>query len=145
MFPHAHVSLPALPRTGSIREPAAQRSALLGAWSGVHVGPVELRRLPQEESSAISVEACVALAGLLPADVRVELIPPRELAGAEVRRMCSICSYANGTFRFATTLAAAQMEESRDWLVRVSPADALRPSQDVQPVTRRFVPRDFTA
>lgn len=75
------------------------------------------------------VHALVQLGGLVPADVRVEVMP----VGAEgvaadsrgERRMFSSHALANGCFVFDVSLPHHDSAEPQEWLIHVHPSEAL--------------------
>ena len=128
--------LPYVPSDGSVPSSSADRSRAgrpAGGAPGIHVDVVEVGPAPNGRR----VRAVVRLGGLSPADVRVELLRAGATAGgssrAQVRRMWSTQSYANGSFVFEALLPG-DGRPADGWQVRVRPADAPYPSPARRPL-----------
>lgn len=116
MSPSASPVAPADPHA----PPFADR--VCSAWANVGVECVMV--VPR--ANGLRVLAVIRLAGLAPADVRVELLPARD-AGTDVgidRRMWSCESYDNGRVVFERLIPLDEDTSDRAWMVRVHARDA---------------------
>ena len=89
--------------------------------------------------SRLHAQVCVTLGHVLPADIRVELVPAGPLPEghplAHGRAMFSVAVLQNGRYWFAVNTSADPADADRSWMVRILPA---RPAVtgEVQPVAR---------
>jgi hypothetical protein len=105
---------------------AARHAARFDAcWPKVGVDSVEVVPGP----SGWRARAVVQLGGLVPADVRVELLSPEPGAPSSARvdepRMTCNHSLGNGAFVFDITLPAQAQVRRQEWMIHVHPAEAL--------------------
>ena len=117
---------------------------LVGQWPRVRVADVALRVPSGEDGSRITVEACVHLGALLPADVVVELVSKVEGGRHHVPLLSSVHPYHNDSYAYEVTLPATELEKLPCAFVRVTPAAALAPLAAVRPVVGRIPPRAVT-
>jgi hypothetical protein len=109
----------------SAADRASQRAARLRAcWPDVRVESALLTTSPAGDHG----HTVVQLAGLTPADVRVELLP---LAPDLVDhsppggyRLFSSQAYGNGCFVFEVALPSGSAERDGEWMVHVHPVEA---------------------
>ena len=102
----------------------ARHAARLDAcWPLVHVDSVEIIPGPGSER----IRAVVQLGGLVPADVRVEVVSPvvGPVSSMAVHERMS-CDHAlgNGAFVFESTLSPSAHAGPTEWLIHVHPAEA---------------------
>lgn len=105
---------------------ASRHAARLDAcWPKVGVDSVEVVPGP----SGWRARAIVQLGGLVPADVRVELLSPSAGGPSSVRvdepRMTCNHPLGNGAFVFDITLPPQEDVRPREWMIHVHPAEAL--------------------
>lgn len=98
-------------------------SELQTCWKRVEVTSAQISR----EQGVDCARAVIQLAGLTPADVRVELVPTKPsladaVAPAE-RRMFSSYPYDNGCFVFEASLSPRDVALVREWSIHVHPRD----------------------
>jgi hypothetical protein len=113
---------------------------LVGQWSRVRVAEVALRVPRGEDGSRITVEACVHLGALLPADVVVELVPETDGRRHRPPLLSSVYPYHNDSYAYEVTLPAAELEALAGAVVRVMPAPDLAALAAVRPVVGRVPP-----
>ena len=74
----------------------------------------------------LHAQVCVTLGHILPADVRVELLPAEPLTDgsplARGRAMFSVAVQQNGRYWFAVNASADPEDDQREWVVRISPS-----------------------
>ena len=108
--------------------PALTRSpsSLFADLAGVRVTALTVQPPSSPDDTTATVQACIHLGALLPADVRVDLISaPRDAHGrvpSMCHRLCSVLSYQNGSYLFEASIVATELPELRDVAIRVSPA-----------------------
>jgi hypothetical protein len=122
-----------LRRTGNWARWLARHWSEIDIWDAVY----------SSESIAgrprLHAQVCVTLGHILPADIRVELLPATPLPEghplARGRAMFSVSVQHNGMYWFAVNTSADPTDAEREWVVRISPS---RPVQtaEVQPVVR---------
>ena len=87
----------------------------------------------------LHAQLCVTLGHILPADVRIELLPAAPLTGehplARGRAMFSVAVQHGGRYWFAVNAAADPEDDQREWIVRISPSRAEAATQ-VAPIVR---------
>ena len=140
MFLPAYAPLPT-----SRRIEAPGHDALRAAWPDVRVLSLERRRVHGRRDPRVSLSACIDLAGLLPVDVLVTLVPPRGRADVRERRMFSVQPYGNGAFRFAASVDARLLRDDDEWAVRVAPAVPIPAHPELRPVLQTSLPRACSA
>lgn len=112
---------------GSRQDVLASRHAerLDACWPRVGVDSVELVPGP----SGWRARAVVQLGGLVPADVRVELLSPSTGPASSARvgepRMTCNHGLGNGAFVFDITLPPQEQGRPQEWMIHVHPAEAL--------------------
>jgi hypothetical protein len=103
----------------------ARHAARLDAcWPRVHVDSAQVLPTP----SGRRVTAVVALGGLVPADVRVELVSSKAIPGSSPlvhERMTCDHALGNGAFVFELTLPRHEGAAPSEWLIHVHPVEAL--------------------
>jgi hypothetical protein len=76
----------------------------------------------------LHAQVCVTLGHVLPADIRVELLPAQPLPAAHRlahgRAMFSVTTRNNGSQWFAVNAPATPEDAEREWIVRISPSHA---------------------
>jgi hypothetical protein len=110
------------PIPGPTRSPAS----LFADLADVRVTALTVEPPTSPDDATATVQACIHLGALLPADVRVDLISAPRDADAHVpsmcHRLCSVLSYRNGSYLFEASIVATELPELRDVAIRVSPA-----------------------
>jgi len=103
----------------------ARHAARLDAcWPRVHVDSAQVLPSPSGKRAT----AVVALGGLVPADVRVELVSSEATPGSSpLVRERMTCDHAlgNGAFVFELTLHRYEAAAPSEWLIHVHPVEAL--------------------
>ena len=118
--------------------PAAEELVrhLVGQWPRVRVDHVTCR-LSSGDATRVTVEACVHLGALLPADVRVALVPGVKSgrpASPTPWPMSSVYSYHNDSYGYEVTVPASELGTTAECVVRVAPAPHLADAAAVHPV-----------
>jgi hypothetical protein len=112
------------PIPGPTRSPAS----LFADLADVRVTALTVEPPTSPDDATATVQACIHLGALLPADVRVDLISaPRDTDGrahvpSMCHRLCSVLSYQNGSYLFEASVVATELPELRDVAIRVTPA-----------------------
>ena len=127
--------------------PARSPSSLFADLASVRITALTVQPPSSPDDATATVQACIHLGTLLPADVQVDLIsaPRNTHARAHVpsrcHRLCSVMSYQNGSYLFEASVVASELPELRDVAIRVSPAQggsaAARDATVIVPSPRR--------
>lgn len=117
-------------------------------WGGVRVTDLEINPLLADVPGRVHVRANVHLGPLLPADVLVEAATDAaeatDASGEWPIRLCSVQSYANGTYVFEGLLPLEAVDE-HPLIVRVRPGAVHERLSALQEVDRSFDARSDSA
>lgn len=109
-------------------------------WGGVRVTHLETNPLLADVPGRVRVRANVDLGSLLPADVLVEATTDAAETAASAEwpiRLCSVQSYANGTYVFEGLIPLEAVDE-HPLIVRVRPGAVHETLSALQEVDRSF-------
>jgi hypothetical protein len=122
---------------GTRADATAEAGRVIAAWPRVAIGAIDIQPLHEGDDRRTSVQACVHLDELLPADVRVHLVPSSGTRDAHAHRMFTAHAYGNGSYLFETSVPVSELA-SVEWRVEVRPDAGLAPSLDAAAVARWF-------